>query len=209
LILGFVHAINVACIGDEFTLQYTPYLAQALGDRFNVTSFAVESATVLRNGDFPIWNSTVLNEFMHSLPDVVVIMFGTNDAKAQNWDVHRGEFGANYRELIQKVVVLRSNPQIHLVIPPPLYKDGMCNIHQDVVNGQLPQLISMISRDTDLNEVIDAFNSLGGIKMSRPDLMKNDGVHANDAGNKMIADTVVAKIKEDYELPNLKASMQM
>ena len=55
-------------------------------------------------------------------PDIVILMFGTNDSKKGLWD--RNRFMLDYHKMIRNFGNLPTRPKIYLMIPPPLYKDG-------------------------------------------------------------------------------------
>src|SRR6187399_1030065 len=95
------HAAKVACVGDSITYgyglanpsteSYPVQLAQRLGSAHTVQNFGVSGATLLKQGDKPYWNEAAFASSGNAAPDVVVVMLGTNDAKAQNW-AHAAEF---------------------------------------------------------------------------------------------------------------------
>ena len=59
---------------------------------------------------------------INSNPDIVLIQLGMNDSKKGNYDSNR--FHSDYVKMIKEIKELPSNPQIFLIIPTPLYKDG-------------------------------------------------------------------------------------
>ena len=87
--------IRVACVGDSITFgaflpnrernSYPAQLGRLLGASYDVHNFGINSATMLKKGDFPYVKQKIHNEAVAFAPDIVVIMLGTNDSK------HRGD----------------------------------------------------------------------------------------------------------------------
>ena len=78
---------------------------------------------MLKSGDHPYWNEPQFQTAKNSNADVVVLMLGTNDAKTFNWN--ETAFKADYLDMINVFKNMTSKPDIHLMIPPPLYKEGV------------------------------------------------------------------------------------
>lgn len=84
--------VKVACVGDSITeglcstegQSYPTQLQEILGSDFEVKNFGVSGRTLLKKGDYPYWNESAYTESKNFLPDVVIIMLGTNDTKPQN-----------------------------------------------------------------------------------------------------------------------------
>lgn len=201
---------EVACIGDSITTgeyssdpdstSYPAVLQSLLGeDAFHVRNFGMKGATVLKNGDNPYWGSAVFEELVKSNPDIVVVMLGTFDAKHNNWEQHHSEFETDYLEFLDVLRELSpsARPHIHLVIPPPLYQDGVYDMNQTVINAKLPFLIKTISISEDLGIPIDAFSALGGPSLSHPEYIV-DGCHPNDRGYFVLAQEVAKNIQRDF-----------
>src|SRR5262245_39115089 len=89
--------IRVACVGDSITLggsednsdNYPSALQRLLGDGYRVRNFGVNGTTAGRETDQPYLLESALGRAKDFKPNTVVLMFGTNDTKIQNW--HRGE----------------------------------------------------------------------------------------------------------------------
>ncbi len=60
-------------------------LSQKFGDTCTLKNFAVSNRTILKHGDFPIWNEPDFVKSLNYAPDVLFVMLGTNDSKPQNW----------------------------------------------------------------------------------------------------------------------------
>ena len=66
-------------------------------------------------------------------------MMGTNDSLPEVWN--QEEFVADYLEFIASFKNLDSNPEIYVMIPPPLYTQVGQAFGQEVINEVFPELI--------------------------------------------------------------------
>ena len=192
---------TIACVGDSITrglgafAAYPEILQELLGARAQVLNFGVGGRTLLRNGlcddqrgDCSYWTNGLLNQALASLPDVVVLMLGTNDAKDFNWHGQQtalgsSSFEADYRSLITLFSRLPSSPRVILGIPPPLYPPFPFRMLPDVINRIFPDLIREVAKTSEAEDmVVDLFGALGGSALSMPDRFL-DGCHPVAEGN--------------------------
>ena len=160
------------------------------------------------DGDCSYWHQDTFPGALHSSPDIVTIMLGTNDAKYCNFysternGSPRG-IGVGYREayldMIDMFRRLPSNPKIYVAIPPPLtHPPGHpdlpppFNMSSNVINGIYPVLIRSIAADAGVDGIIDTWSALGGVDMD-PD-KTCDGCHPKDEAFGIIAKTFAAGI---------------
>lgn len=64
---------------------------------------------------WPYWDTDKYKESQTFLPDIVVIMLGTNDIKTENWVEGKANFVKDYTELINVYKNLSSKPDIFVV----------------------------------------------------------------------------------------------
>merc|ERR1712039_316547 len=99
------------------------------------------------------------------------MMLGTNDAKTYNWN--QTEYVADYLEMINIFKNMPSNPEIHLMIPPPLYQDKLYDMQQPIINELFPKLIPEIASQAGLDQeknIIDLFTPMGGASLNSYEL---------------------------------------
>ncbi|WP_178371472.1 GDSL-type esterase/lipase family protein [Cyclobacterium lianum] len=205
--------IKVACVGDSITYgarlenperdSYPAKLQSLLGDTYAVENFGVGGMTLIRKGIPTVWNE--LAKIKASGPDIVVISLGTNDTcgfgscgDRKCWE-YKDEFEKDYRDLIEELSRLPSNPQIFICAPSPMVLETP-DLNAERIAGlkvrkpRLQELISMVKKVAreknvhfiDLNEPLD----------HRPELFTvSDGVHPNKAGYAAIAALVGNQIK--------------
>ncbi|MEM9415786.1 MAG: GDSL-type esterase/lipase family protein [Planctomycetota bacterium] len=184
--------IRVACVGDSITYGAMipererwcyPALFQAmLGDGYEVKNFGVNGATLLSAGDIPYVETQAYQDALSFEPDVVVIMLGTNDTKAHNWE-HAEAFEVDYVALVESFRVLAPEPRVVLMLPVPAWTQGDAIDGGRVREGVVPRACAVAEQ---LGcEVIDLHAALSDRQGWFP-----DGVHPNSFGAEQIAKQV-------------------
>lgn len=190
--------IRVACVGDSITYGYgyPAELQTLLGTSYSVENFGYSGRTAMSTGDKPYVNEKIFQDSLNYLPDIVVIMFGTNDSKVQNW-VSKEEFKKQYKELVQSYTQLKSKPVVYLNTPAtPFYVDGKAegpmefNIQKDMVH-EAAEAVREIGKELGL-QIIE----INDITKNHPEWFRIDGIHPNADGAKAIANMVYDAIKK-------------
>ena len=177
-------AIRVACIGDSITelSTYPTDLEELLGCNYYVREFGVTGSTVVVNSYTPYLYEPRFSAAKLFLPDIVVILLGTNDVRADNYQ-SIDEFVADYKKLVGELQALESNPKIYLVKPPPIFENELELSNDNLVGGVIPR-VEQVANDLGL-PLIDAYTPLVG----HPEYFV-DGVHPNFDGASVIANQV-------------------
>ena len=189
-------ALRVSCVGDSITEgtglsnpsqeSYPAQLSAMLGTGWEVGNFGKKSATVLKNGTTPYWNTSTFVPSHEFNPDIVIIMLGTNDAKPINWE-HKSKFIGNYNELIQSYKNLASQPRVYICYPPPVY-DEVAGITDARIKNEIIPKITQIASINGV-EVIDIYSTLSNKRSLFP-----DKVHPNKEGARQLAQKVYQTI---------------
>lgn len=192
---NLVHAatpIKVACIGDSITYgsgssdrstkSYPAVLQTLLGSNYEVKNFGVSGSTLLKSGDKPYWNQQAFTDSSNYLPDIVIIMLGTNDSKPANWQ-YKDSFVADYEAMISHYRSLSSNPRIYVNTSPTVASSNF-GITEAVVTGEVvPKQIQVANSKG--CPIIDVNTATKGMPANF-----SDGVHPNDSGYAVIANEV-------------------
>ena len=99
---------------------------------------------------------------------------------------------------------MASKPDVFVVVPPPVYKDGFGAVNITLTNTVLPQLIPPLAKECGLGEenIINLFDAMGGAALNRPDFYCSgshcDGYHPVDAGQNQMASTILPKVIDFY-----------
>jgi lysophospholipase L1-like esterase len=183
--------INVACVGDSITewSGYTVDLQAMLGDNYVVGNFGVAGATVSKAWSKPYTSQPAFQESKQFLPDVVIIMLGTNDA--HTYQTTQG-FAQDYETLVADYQALPGEQQIIIVAPPPIYDNDLELSDANLKQGVIP-LIQKVADNMSL-PVLDVNMAM----TDHPEYFV-DGVHPNSDGALTIATEVNEAITfEDY-----------
>lgn len=190
--------IRVACVGDSITFgmlalprafnTYPVQLKKMLGDQYSVRNFGVNAHTAQKAADHPYWQHTDFQKSTDYEPNVVVIMLGTNDAKAQNWN-GTDQFLRDYGDLVTHYQSLPSNPAIYLMSPPSAF----------IVRGKtLPSFGIDIKAIDEISAGIKrlakernlGFIDINEVTSTHAEYFEFDGIHPNAEGSKLIAESV-------------------
>jgi lysophospholipase L1-like esterase len=175
-----VGKLVIAILGDSILNgdhlgenSFPKLLFKNLGDaKYIVANFAVDGACMMKGCDSPYWNTSEYSKAKKMQPNLVVMSFGTNDAKAINWnttDKHSERmFKRDFIDMIERVQSIKSHPSVFVCIPPPVYcKRCWYDIKQNVVNEELPEVLADVAHRTGA-VLVDTFEPLGGRKHKKP-----------------------------------------
>ena len=183
--------VKVACVGDSITAgvgssdtphNYPSLLGDLLGPGYSVVNFGESGATLLQNGDSPYKQRGSYGRSAAFLPNVVIILLGTNDSKPQNWGTHKGEFAADYAALLDYYAALPTHPKLYACLPTPVPKPNY-GINEPAVDEELP-LIRQVAAQKGV-AVIDVHKLMPD---DNADFV--DGVHPNDGGYVLLASAI-------------------
>jgi acyl-CoA thioesterase-1 len=182
--------IKISCIGNSITAgdglsdssrSYPSVLEQLLGpSEYTVRTDGINGATMLREGDIPYWTSGKIAEVAAFQPDIVTIMLGTNDTRSVNWNAFGDRFRQDYEAFIDTLSTLSPQPQVFLVLPPPIFANTF-DLNNDIMVNNIVPTIREIGADRGL-PVIDVNMPLRNRSFLFP-----DGVHPTENGAALIA----------------------
>ena len=180
--------IRVACVGDSITAgtEYPVDLWEQLGPNYVVGNFGIGGATVTLGTKSSWINETGFPVAKQFQPDIVVVTLGTNDANTDHNKTNAG-FIADYTKLISEFQALSSNPQVYLVLPPPVFSNN-AGLSQTYFADNVIPSIRQVASQTGL-PLIDAYTPL----LDHSEYF-GDGVHPTVEGARIIADVVYAAL---------------
>ncbi len=188
---------TVACVGDSITegafvdssVRWTTVLQTNLGPRYSVQNFGVSGTTLMKHGDSSYWKTAALSNALASKPNIVLIMLGTNDSKPQNLPAHPGAFGPDLRDMIHEFKALPTHPKVWLVLPPPVFADGLAGITEGVLRASIRPVIRTTAKETHCG-LIDLAPTLA----PHPEDSR-DHVHPTPAGHKRLGDKIASVLE--------------
>ena len=187
--------IRVACVGDSITFGdqvkqrtencYPAVLGRALGDKYDVRNFGACGASASKSAWHNYWK---LKEFRASLefkPNIVVIMFGTNDTNPKNWQRTQNTITKAFNELIDTYSALETKPKIYLCLPVECFGSKYAD---EACLKMVRKEIRAVAKERGL-EIINMYAALKGKKELFP-----DNLHPNAEGARIMAEKVFKKI---------------
>ncbi len=190
--------IRVACVGDSITYGYRvrnrrkncypARLGRLLGDGYCVGNFGYSGRTAIKNGDLPYTKTRLFRKSLEWKPDVVLLMFGANDSKPQNWNAE-----AYKRDLERLIDAFRAmGGRVFLLLPLPAFSvNGAVkfDISAAVLEGEILPICRTLSAQDHVT-MIDTHSTYIG----HPELFA-DGVHPNQQGADTLAKLIYEKMK--------------
>ena len=186
----FANRIHVACVGDSITVGslYPKDLEALLGANYSVGNFGIGLAAVNLKAEKPYMNQSVFSNAKDSLPNIIIIMLGTNDANPA-YQQYLGNFNGDYKKLIGEFEALPTNPKIWLVVPPPIFNDSL-GLNSTILTQQVIPRIRQVAGELNL-PIIDLYAVLA----NHPEYFSDDGVHPTVEGSSVIAAKIYEAIK--------------
>lgn len=192
--------IKVACVGDSITYgcmvnnrnknNYPTVLSKLLGEKYCVNNYGYTNRTAVKDGDCPFTKERLYKQSLEFNPDIVIFLLGSNDSKKNNWN--KEKFIADYAEIIDSYLQLKSAPKVYVMLPPPAFEKGkkvLYQIRKDVIAKEICPIVKQIATDKGL-QIIDLYQLFADKKE-----LFADGVHPNVAGCKLLAQTVSEAIQ--------------
>ena len=131
-----INAVRIACVGDSITvgegsgdndwLSYPARLQVLLKNfpskKYVVQKFAVSGATVLKESPLSIWKRKQLQNAVDFHPHIVITLFGTNDAKLENFsaETYLEDYTALVKMFIDGSTTATALPHFIIGVPPPI-----------------------------------------------------------------------------------------
>jgi acyl-CoA thioesterase I len=194
--------VRVAFIGNSITIgtglsnaaaqcypsQIDTLLRNKYGDTCILKNFAVSGRTMLKKGDFPIWNEPDFKSCWNFAPNICFIKLGTNDSKPQNWGLHGDEFISDFKAMID--TFKKRNPRTRFILcyPCPAFSAAF-DINDSIIHyGVMPAVDSMVKYSN--AELVDFRTPL----LNSSSYFVTDGIHPDAAGAKAMAKIAYDKI---------------
>ena len=196
--------LHIACVGDSITYgcslplffmrRYPAVLQKLMGPDTQVAAFGVNSRTLQDTGEKPYRKEKAFRQSKDWLPDVVVILLGTNDSKDVNW-ISEEAFRQQYRELVAEYQALSSRPRVLACAPPCAFvpSNSFFRIMNDAKFDRVPLIADLVR--TTAGEAGLELVDLYALTEGRRELLGPDGLHPSAAGAGAIAEAVRGKLE--------------
>jgi lysophospholipase L1-like esterase len=200
-------AERVACVGDSITLgtgtsggnSYPVVLGRLIGPGHEVKNFGSSARTMIMApaAGMPYWRAPEFGASKAYLPDVVVIMLGTNDSKTATWKGGSNSYEADARALVAAYQALSGTPRVFLASSPPALT-AKSTITDAVISGEMPPILRRVAAAAGAGfiDVNGAFHPEPSKYFGNGDGKDiGDGIHPSNAGAMLIAKTVAQTLK--------------
>lgn len=176
--------VRVACIGDSLTYgkglnerarrAYPAVLGRLLGPGYEVKNFGVNGCTAIRQSNKPYWEQRALTRASEFNPQVVVVMFGSNDSKQACWNP--SAFRRDLTALAERFQRLPTRPRVLLCTPTPVFRDRW-GVRSSTLDGEVIPKIRQVATSKRL-QVVDMHHLLRDAHQRFPDGIHPDGLAA-------------------------------
>lgn len=205
------YKIRMATVGNSITYgallanpatecypaQLGNMLSEVYGDTVEIKNFSVSGRTMMRSAETPLWNEPQFLSALKYVPDICLILLGTNDSKPYRWDAWGDEFLGDYLAMIDTFRFRNPYTKFIVCSPPPIwpghpYGDTFSTRHNDsvLVNKIIPLIDTVAVRTGSI--LIDFHTPLTDSIHLFPDQL-----HPNVQGSKVMAEIVYNKIVEN------------
>lgn len=190
---------RIACVGDSITFgtgviwnrkrDAWPYqLGRLLGEKYQVVNYGISGASVQKESDKP-YRDDFMKKVEQMETEAVILMLGSNDSKACNWDSE--QFEKAYSETIVRLKASTKN--LYVMIPPKAFvvrfrRKVKFGIRNEVIRDEIYPAILRLAKAHNV-PVIDLYR----LTEDYPEYFE-DGVHPNKLGNRVIAKYVLSQL---------------
>lgn len=191
--------VRVACVGDSNTEgygaeSYTAFLAERLGSGYAVDNYGVSGTTAMASGIDPYSETAAYEASLADEPDIVVLMFGTNDTNRSSWR-GRDVFADEYADLVHTYQTLDSSPTVLLCTPPAPHLEetaGMVSFGvQPAAYAAVNDSIHALAEEEGLT-VVDIYS----LTLDHPEWFLDDGIHLANEGAQAVADAIAEAVEK-------------
>lgn len=190
---------RVACIGDSltwgFTLvdpwrdSYPALLQELLGADFVVRNFGCNGASVRADSYSPYTDTPAFSSSLAWAPDIVLMMLGSNDCTAQEWDPDA--FRRDYVHIVAAYQALPSAPRIILIAPIRMFRVmgfTFMDLSPETLEHGVRPAIQAIAADLGL-ECLNLRDVIPDYRYCY------DGVHPQAEGTRLVAEAIFERVE--------------
>lgn len=186
--------VKVACVGDSITERsgYPFKLQLLLGGNYEVENFGVSGSTASVNSNISYMNQSAFEKALAFKPDFVIVMLGTNDANRAT--CNDSDIRDDYMRIVAAFQNLNSSPEIVFVDSPPIYSNYSGYNNTFLATDIIPKINSLADQmNIPTVDMYDTMNSADYFA---------DGIHPNNDGSTMLADTLYGAVQQYYDPTN-------
>ncbi len=143
---GVAAPIKVACVGNSITYgwqipqvdSYPSQLQSLLDSTYgvgvvDVQNFGHSSKTMVKGSSYTYWSSPRFTAAKNYIPDIVILLLGTNDARTFIWNDYGNDFASDYIDMINEFKAV--NPDVKFLLGHPTPVFNWTDWNDNIVNG--------------------------------------------------------------------------
>lgn len=196
---------KVYCMGDSITYGsgveeeeretccYPAVLEQLLGTHYEVINYGVSGRTLLDIPEKSYRDTGYVDSVKMQQPDILIIMLGTNDSRAERWDAPA--YKEEYLALVKELQTIESRPDIYIMTPPEAFpvENGeiIYGVSNDIIHDEIRSIVREVAVETGAN-MIDLY----AVTENHPEYFA-DGLHPNKEGYAIVAQAVYEQIAKE------------
>ena len=195
-----------ASFGDSITYRasWQPYVVGVLG--MSHVNCGIGSTSLSGNSANAFWRTERLDAVKAANPDIVTILGGANDlvmnpvigTEANLSDKDTSTFIGAYSYIIDNLLTWKPSLRIFILSTTWAHNDG-ASYSQTVTYGQFAEACKLVAEYYKL-PFVDLYSNSGfnsyTMGASPNNIYSDDSIHPNDAGGRVIASQVIAKMQE-------------
>jgi len=194
--------IKIACIGHSNVNSHAAnrkYYPEYLNDKFpanvEVRNYGLSGSTALFSTNSPYAESSQYKDALAYNPDVLVMSFGGNDIKDDNWTTGKNYFISDYTKIMDSFKAINPDVKVYMTIDSRIFK-------LNVYGQRNPEILEKEA----IPMLYDLAKKLGLKTINFFDLTKDmpelfpDFIHINAEGAQMFADEAYKVIAPDLDL---------
>lgn len=183
----------------RFPTVFGKLLEKNYPKKYKIINFGHCGTTMLSNVK-AAWCNSGYNELKTTKPYMAIIMLGTNDTKAENWNAEKNQaaqFEKDLLEVIKRLKKQNHKVKIYLCTPPPAFSgknlSGGDGISGKRVKKEIIPIVEKVAKKEKL-PIIDIFTEF----LHKSELFA-DGVHPNIKGADAFARFIYKEVKKDLK----------
>lgn len=198
--------VKIACIGNSTTYGYGisdwptknyPYiLSTLLGEDYHVANFGLSSHCVQDSADKPYRSTGVFSQSVAYDADVIILMMGANDAKAENWQ-GIDAFKKNYLSLLDAYLQGAQNVEVFLCTLAYTHPTSDGTVSFNIQPEAVAEISAMV-RDIATEKGYHLLD-INTLTTGHPEWFQEDGIHPNADGAKAMAEYIADALNDNLK----------
>lgn len=128
--------------------QLSDMLSTVYGDTVLIENYGVSGRTMLKDTEKPIWDEYAFRQALEFVPDVCLILLGTNDSHPDYWNAAGENFLDDYLDMIDTFQFRNPNTKFLVCLPPPIFEGSQYGHDNDILENEIKLLIDSVAELT-------------------------------------------------------------